>query len=59
LHWTAPEKNEQNVVKSSRRALGHAATGLVQRFAPELDPAREDYASFANFSEPDGNSWML
>jgi catechol 2,3-dioxygenase-like lactoylglutathione lyase family enzyme len=25
-------------------------------FAPGLDPARRDYASFANFSDPDGNS---
>jgi catechol 2,3-dioxygenase-like lactoylglutathione lyase family enzyme len=28
-------------------------------FAPGLDPARGDYASFANFSDPDGNSWVL
>jgi predicted enzyme related to lactoylglutathione lyase len=28
-------------------------------FAPGLDPARGDYASFANFSDPDGNSWLL
>jgi len=28
-------------------------------FAPGLDPSREDYASFANFSDPDGNSWVL
>ena len=28
-------------------------------FAPGLDPARRDYASFANFSDPDGNSWAL
>lgn len=27
--------------------------------APGLDPARGDYASFADFSDPDGNSWML
>jgi predicted enzyme related to lactoylglutathione lyase len=25
-------------------------------FAPGLDPARRDYASFADFSDPDGNS---
>jgi catechol 2,3-dioxygenase-like lactoylglutathione lyase family enzyme len=24
-----------------------------------LDPARGDYASFADFSDPDGNSWVL
>jgi len=28
-------------------------------FAPGLDPARGDYASFANFSDPDDNSWVL
>jgi len=28
-------------------------------FAPGLDPSRGDYASFANFSDPDGNSWVL
>ena len=28
-------------------------------FAPGLDPARGDYGSFANFSDPDGNSWVL
>ncbi len=24
-----------------------------------VDPARGDYASFADFSDPDGNSWVL
>ena len=28
-------------------------------FAPGLDPSRGDYASFANFSDLDGNSWVL
>jgi predicted enzyme related to lactoylglutathione lyase len=28
-------------------------------FAPGPDPARGDYASFANFADPDGNSWVL
>ncbi|HEY7581010.1 MAG TPA: hypothetical protein VH855_25735 [Acetobacteraceae bacterium] len=28
-------------------------------FAPGLDPARKDYAGFADFSDPDGNSWVL
>jgi hypothetical protein len=28
-------------------------------FTPGLGPARGDYASFANFSDPDGNSWVL
>jgi catechol 2,3-dioxygenase-like lactoylglutathione lyase family enzyme len=28
-------------------------------FAPGLDAARGDYASFAEFSDPDGNAWVL
>src|SRR5262245_5014533 len=28
-------------------------------FTPGLDPARGDYASFANFFDPDGNTWVL
>ena len=28
-------------------------------FAPGLDPARGNYASFADFSDPDGNRWIL
>ena len=28
-------------------------------FAPGLDPVRGDYASFANFPDPDGNTWIL
>ena len=24
-----------------------------------LDPERRDYASFADFSDPDGNTWVL
>lgn len=28
-------------------------------FAPGVDPKHADYASFANFSDPDGNGWVL
>lgn len=28
-------------------------------FEPGPDPARGDYASFAGFSDPDGNTWVL
>ena len=28
-------------------------------FAPGPDPTHRDYASFADFSDPDGNRWML
>lgn len=27
--------------------------------APGLDPERRDYASFADFADPDGNTWTL
>lgn len=27
--------------------------------APGLDPGRTDYASFADFRDPDGNQWVL
>ena len=28
-------------------------------FAPGIDPQRRDYASFADFSDPDGNTWTV
>jgi catechol 2,3-dioxygenase-like lactoylglutathione lyase family enzyme len=28
-------------------------------FAPGVDPDRGDYASFADFADPDGNTWVL
>jgi catechol 2,3-dioxygenase-like lactoylglutathione lyase family enzyme len=28
-------------------------------FEPGLDPGRTDYASFADFTDPDGNVWVL
>jgi catechol 2,3-dioxygenase-like lactoylglutathione lyase family enzyme len=28
-------------------------------FLPGVDPARADYASFADFRDPDGNAWAL
>ncbi len=29
------------------------------RWVPGPDPQRRDYSSFAHFSDPDGNSWVL
>lgn len=29
------------------------------RFVAGLDPQRRDYASFADFADPDGNTWTL
>ncbi len=34
----------------------HAATDAR---VPGLDPERRSYSSFASFSDPDGNAWML
>jgi len=28
-------------------------------WSPGIDPQRRDYASFADFSDPDGNTWTL
>ncbi len=28
-------------------------------FAPGLDPERRNYASLADFTDPDGNTWIL
>jgi hypothetical protein len=28
-------------------------------WAPGLEPGRNDYASFADFRDPDGNQWVL
>lgn len=28
-------------------------------FRPGIDPVRADYASFADFADPDGNTWVL
>jgi len=42
-------------VRSGTRPIGARDGG----FAPGLDPARGDYASLADSSDPDGNSWVL
>jgi len=33
--------------------------GWRGEYLPGLDPNRSDYASFADFSDPDGNAWVL
>jgi catechol 2,3-dioxygenase-like lactoylglutathione lyase family enzyme len=33
--------------------------GWRGEFLPGLDPGRADYASFADFRDPDGNAWVL
>ncbi len=44
---------ERGVDVSEIRHLGSAA------WTSGVDPERRDYASFADFSDPDGNSWVL
>jgi hypothetical protein len=31
----------------------------AQGWRPGPDPAHTDYGSFADFSDPDGNTWVL
>jgi catechol 2,3-dioxygenase-like lactoylglutathione lyase family enzyme len=42
-------------------AIRHKETGDGWRggFLPGIDPAHGDYASFADFPDPDGNTWTL
>lgn len=44
---------ERGVDVSEIRHIGSAG------WAPGVDPDRRDYNSFADFSDPDGNSWVL
>lgn len=40
----------------------HERTGIFHRPTEQLagpDPKRSDYGSFASFSDPDGNGWVL
>jgi len=46
---------ERGVEVSDIRHLDAGAGG----WRPGPDPARRDYASFADFADPDGNSWVL
>ena len=40
-------------------AQGHRGGGWHGAYLPGLDPDRTDYASFADFRDPDGNAWVL
>lgn len=37
----------------------HPVATWAGDFAAGLDPERRDYASFADFADPDGNTWTL
>ena len=39
--------------------LTDAQPGSVQGLYPGADPRRADYSSFADFTDPDGNTWII
>lgn len=43
----------------TRWGIGEAETDLDGDWASDPDPDRRDYASFADFADPDGNTWTL
>ena len=60
------EAAERELVAAGVETSGvfHDATGGFNRFDPRTrasgpDPERRSYASFATFSDPDGNLWVL
>ena len=58
-------------IEASRRELRDRGPGVSEirhkdtdggwrgGYLPGLDPDRNDYASFADFRDPDGNAWVL
>jgi len=56
--YRAEKLTERGVAVSEIR---HKKTdgGWRGGFLPGVDPARADYASFADFRDPDGNAWVL
>ena len=60
LHLVTPD------LPSAREALVGRGVEVSEPFhfgpegqAPGLDPGRADYGSFASFTDPDGNGWLL
>jgi catechol 2,3-dioxygenase-like lactoylglutathione lyase family enzyme len=50
---------DRGVNVSEIRHKDTGADGWHGAYLPGLDPARTDYASFADFRDPDGNTWVL
>ncbi|MDQ1480078.1 MAG: hypothetical protein QOI44_939 [Actinomycetota bacterium] len=53
-------------IEAARRELVGRGTDVSEIFhfgeggqTPGIDPERRDYGSFASFSDPDGNGWLL
>jgi catechol 2,3-dioxygenase-like lactoylglutathione lyase family enzyme len=58
LHRARRELRERGVEVG---AIRHKASvdSWQGDWAPGIDPGRGDYASFADFHDPDGNAWVL
>jgi catechol 2,3-dioxygenase-like lactoylglutathione lyase family enzyme len=65
LYLVVPDIESQRAELTDRGvavgAIRHkdAEGGWRGCFLPGLDPDRADYASFADFADPDGNGWVL
>lgn len=55
----ARKELEDRGVTASEIRHKDADGGWRGAFRPGIDPARADYASFADFADPDGNTWVL
>src|SRR5262245_5971097 len=53
------ELTDRGVNVSEIRHKDTGAGGWHGGYLPGLDPDRADYASFADFRDPDGNTWVL
>src|SRR6185295_4727918 len=47
------------VFHDARGGLGGGFYGGIEAHAPGPDPQGRSYASYASFSDPDGNGWLL
>jgi catechol 2,3-dioxygenase-like lactoylglutathione lyase family enzyme len=53
------ELMDRGVDVSEIRRKDNRGGGWHGTYLPGLDPDRTDYASFADFHDPDGNTWVL
>jgi len=56
--WARRELTGRGMTVSDIRhksPIGHWKGG----FLPGIDPERRDYASLADFADPDGNTWVI
>jgi catechol 2,3-dioxygenase-like lactoylglutathione lyase family enzyme len=53
------ELTQRGVIVSEIRHKDTSGGGWHGGYLPGLDPDRADYASFAEFRDPDGNGWVV